>query len=156
MVVVADTSAVNYLVLIGQIDVLPSLFTRVLIPPTVVAELTHPLAPDAVRRWAANGPAWLEVVSPAIHFVLPRLDLGESEAIALAVEMSADLLLIDDRAGREEALSRGLKVAGTLAVLDDADLAGIVIVDEVVAKLRKTGFRLSPSVLFEVRRRRAR
>jgi predicted nucleic acid-binding protein len=64
MVVVADTSPINYLVLIAQIDVLVPLYTRILIPPAVLTELKHPLAPKAVRDWASNAPSWLEVLSP--------------------------------------------------------------------------------------------
>ena len=55
MVVVADTSPINYLVLIGQIDLLTRLYTRILIPPAVLAELKHPLAPKPVRNWACDG-----------------------------------------------------------------------------------------------------
>ena len=51
MVVVADTSPINYLVLITQIDLLKELYTRVLIPPAVLAELKHPAAPKSVRDW---------------------------------------------------------------------------------------------------------
>jgi len=49
MVVVADTSPINYLVLIDHIGILPRLYTRVLIPPAVFNELTHPVAPSLVR-----------------------------------------------------------------------------------------------------------
>jgi predicted nucleic acid-binding protein len=54
MVVVADTSPINYLVLIGQIDLLIRLYTRILIPPAVLAELKNPLAPKPVRDWACD------------------------------------------------------------------------------------------------------
>ena len=56
--------------------------------------------------------------------------------------MSAEVLLIDEQAGRQEATRRGLKVAGTLSVLDEADQAGFVNFDEAVARLRQTSFRL--------------
>jgi len=62
MVVVADTSPINYLVLIAQIDLLVGLYTRTLIPPAVLAELKHPRAPKPVRDWADNAPRWLEVL----------------------------------------------------------------------------------------------
>ena len=124
MVVVADTSPVNYLVLIGQIEILPRLYKRILIPPAVLDELKHPLAPEPVRNWAAQPPGWLEVLTPIGRVDIAQLDLGESEAIALATEMHIDVLLIDEQAGRQEAIRRGLKVAGTLSVLDEADRAG--------------------------------
>jgi len=121
MVVVADTSPISYLLLIGQIDLLEKLYSRILIPPTVLAELRHLLAPSPVRIWANSVPQWVEVLNPASSLNLSHLGPGESEAIALASEIHADVLLIDERAGRQEALRRGLKVAATLSVLDEAD-----------------------------------
>jgi predicted nucleic acid-binding protein len=112
MVVVADTSPINYLVLIAQIDLLQQLRAN-LIPPAVVAELKHPVAPRPVRDWADNPPTWVEVITPKSSLILAHLDRGESEAIALATEMHAEVVLIDEQAGRQEALRRGLKVAGT-------------------------------------------
>ena len=61
MIVVSDTSPINYLVLIGEIELLAQLFTRVLAPETVARELLHPGAPEAVRRWANQPPAWFEI-----------------------------------------------------------------------------------------------
>ena len=58
-------------------------------------------------------------------------------AIALATEVGADVLLIDEQAGRQAALRRGLKVAGTLSVLDKADQAGLIVFDDVIGQLRK-------------------
>jgi predicted nucleic acid-binding protein len=54
MVVVADTSPIDYLVLIGQIDLLRRLYQRVLVPPAVLLELTHKRAPEAVRTWVSG------------------------------------------------------------------------------------------------------
>jgi len=156
MIVVADTSPINYLVLIGQIDLLARLYARILIPPAVLAELKHPVAPKAVRDWASDTPEWLEVLSPKNSLNLAQLDPGESEAIALATEMHAEVLLIDERAGRREAVRRGLRVAGTLSVLDEADQAGLVSFDQAVAQLRKTSFRVSQAVLSEVAQKRSR
>lgn len=156
MVVVADTSPINYLILIGQIELLPRLYTRILVPAAVLAELNHRLAPKPVQEWASNAPRWFEVLTPKTNLRLGQLDLGESEAIALAVEMHADVLLIDDLAGRQEAVRRGLRVAGTLSVLDDADKAGLVNFDEAIAQLRKTTFRVSEAIVSEIMQRRSR
>jgi len=70
--------------------------------------------------------------------------------------MHAALLLIDEQAGRQEAARRGLKVAGTLSALDEADRAGFVNFDAAVASLRQTSFRVSEAVLFEIKKRRSR
>lgn len=155
MVVVADTSPVNYLVLIGQIEILPRLYTRIPIPPAVLAELNHPAAPEPVRHWAAHPPGWLEVLTPKSRVNITQLDPGESEAIALATEMHVEVLLIDERAGRQEAARRGLKIAGTLSVLDEADQAGLVDFDAAVVLLRHTSFRVSAAVLAAIEERRS-
>jgi predicted nucleic acid-binding protein len=89
MVVVADTSPINYLVLIAHIDVLQQLYGRILIPPAVLAELRHPVAPKPVRDWADRAPKWVEVLSPKSNLFLAQLDPGENEAIALATEVHA-------------------------------------------------------------------
>ena len=99
---------------------------------------------------------WLEIEAPHETVLLAQLDPGESEAISLAAEVGADAVLIDDRAGRREATRRGLKVAGTLSVLDEADQAGLVNFDSAVDRLRGTSFRLSQAVLAEIKRKRAR
>jgi predicted nucleic acid-binding protein len=61
MIVVADTSPINYLVLIGHIEILPHFYGRILIPPSVWEELQDRNTPDSVRKWVAQGPAWLEM-----------------------------------------------------------------------------------------------
>ncbi|MBL8291703.1 MAG: DUF3368 domain-containing protein [Bryobacterales bacterium] len=98
----------------------------------------------------------MEVLRPKSGLIQTHLDLGESEAIALATEVHADVLLIDEQAGRQEAVRRGLKVAGTLSVLDEAEQAGLADFDEAVAELQKTSFRVSPAVLSEIKKKRSR
>jgi predicted nucleic acid-binding protein len=118
--------------------------------------LKHPAAPKPVRDWMDDLPGWVEVLRPKNTLSLAQLDLGESEAIALATEMRAEVLLIDDQAGRQEAARRGLRVAGTLAVLDEADQAGLVDFKLVLARLLQTSFRVSKAVLAEINERRSR
>jgi predicted nucleic acid-binding protein len=96
MVVVAGTSPINYFVLIAEIDLLEQLYARILIPPAVLAELKHRVAPKPVHDWADNAPKWIEVLSPKSSLILAQLDLGESEAIALATEVHAKVVLIDE------------------------------------------------------------
>ncbi len=122
----------------------------------MLAELKHPLAPKPVRDWAVNAPPWAEVLSPKSNVILGQLDLGESEAIALAAEVHADVVLMDEQAGRQEAIRRGMRVAGTLSVLDEAEQAGLVDFDNAVAELQKTSFRVSHTVLAEIRAKRSR
>jgi predicted nucleic acid-binding protein len=86
MIVVADTSPLNYLILIGEVERLPSLYRKILIPQAVHKELLRAQTPLTVRNWAASLPAWCEersVTGPP-DLGLDDLDLGEREAIQLA------------------------------------------------------------------------
>jgi predicted nucleic acid-binding protein len=78
---------------------------------------------------------------------------GEREAICLTIELAADLLLIDERAGRLQAVQRGLKVTGTLAVLEEAAQKGLLDFRSTLAAIRKAGFRVSTDVAAEFLRR---
>ena len=80
--VIADTSPINYLILIEHIDLLPRLFERVVIPGTVLSELSSHDAPPAVHRWIADPPAWLEMIDTSHVGPFAGLHKGESAAIA--------------------------------------------------------------------------
>src|SRR5207302_9048887 len=126
MIVVADTSPLNYLIRLGRPDVLREIYGRVLVPRAVLTELLHAEAPPEVRAWASAPPAWLEAMDVRqLDTGLPaELGPGEREAITLALEVRADVLLIDERTGRREAEARHIEVAGTLAVLLQASQRG--------------------------------
>jgi predicted nucleic acid-binding protein len=100
--VIADTGPVNYLILIGHIDLLPRMFERVVLPVAVQTELSNSLAPASVQRWIADLPEWLETAETPDVTLSGGIHKGEAAAIALAVAMHADLLLIDDRRGVRE------------------------------------------------------
>ena len=148
--VISDTSPVRYLVLMGSVDLLPALYGEVLIPETVAAELQHPHTPGPVRRWMANPPAWLQIMSlaglPALTLTAD-LDPGEYDAIRLALDRQADLMLIDERHGVEEARRLCLTVTGTLGILDQAAARHLIRLDEAFARLRETNFRIDPTLL---------
>jgi predicted nucleic acid-binding protein len=142
VIVVADTTPLQYLILIQYERILPALYGQVVVPPAVIEELSRDETPQAVREWLKSAPAWLEVRSPrAVGQSSLRLGAGEMEAIALAEELTADALLIDDWDGRQEALRRHLNVLGTLRVLADASDDGIVDIHIAVDRLRQTNFR---------------
>jgi len=128
MIVVADTSPLNYLIQIGCDTLLPEIYGRILVPPTVMQELGHPRAPAAVKAWLLKIPSWIEI--HMLHLppdsTLAFLDPGEREALQLAQEQHADLLLIDERKGRTEARCRGLSTTGTLGVLLAAGERGLL------------------------------
>lgn len=153
MSVVADTGPLNYLILIEAVNVLPQLYTGIVIPQTVAVELTDRGAPQPVRRWIAQAHASLNVVpDPPADETLHNLDPGERAAIALAHALSASRLLIDDSDGRTEAARRGLKVTGTLGVLAAAHRNGLVDFDTAIERLSRTSFYLSPRLIATARR----
>jgi predicted nucleic acid-binding protein len=129
-------------VLINAIDILPRLFDEVFVPDPVYAELRHARTPAAVSRWARSPPAWLTIApAPAVRDPdLVRLDAGERAAIALAVSLRPDFVLIDDRGGVVAARARGLDVTGTLGLLDRATQAGLINLGAAIAALKSTNF----------------
>jgi predicted nucleic acid-binding protein len=142
--VVADTGPLNYLVLIGDIELLPKLFGRVLAPQAVCDELADRDAPAVVRAWVAQKPIWLEVrKDPDIHpndATAQKLDRGERAAVALPLAVKADLVLMDDQEGVAVARREGLVVIGTLGVLDLAARRAMVDLAEAFARLKATSF----------------
>ena len=128
MIVVSDTSPILNLALIGQLHLLPSLYHQVLIPPAVHLELTRS-GVDALVSMPGSS-TWLIVAEAQdqarVRQLCSQLDRGEAEAIVLALERQADLLLMDERRGRREAAALGLRVTGLLGVLAEAKRAGLV------------------------------
>ena len=127
MIVVSDTSPVLNLARIGRLELLHLLYKQVLIPSAVFAELTAskrdlPPAIDLASE------LWLIVASPTdqqrVQELRQNLDPGEAEAIVLAIEHRADLLLVDERRARRTATTAGLSVTGLLGVVARAKRAG--------------------------------
>jgi predicted nucleic acid-binding protein len=151
MIVVSDTSPLNYLVLIEVVEVLPAIFGRVAVPPAVIEELQAPGAPDAVMAWIAAPPRWLEVRRPESSSMSLALGRGEREAIRLASELSA-LCLIDDRKARREAERMGVRVTGLLGILAESRDRGLIDAEVVVERLTRTSFRASPALIAAILR----
>jgi uncharacterized protein len=102
-----------------------------------------------VKNWLENRPDWLSVQAPTQPPARVREDLGEGEreAIELALEMSADALLVDDRDARHEARKHGVSVLGTLRVLADASEHGFADLAVAFGRLRQTNFRATDQLL---------
>ena len=147
MLIVSDASPLHYLVLIEHVDVLSHLFNQIVAPPIVLEELRHPRAPQSVREWAASPPSWLVLRKPVSFDAGLSLDPGEQEAIALALELHADGLLIDERRGRIVARQLNLATYGTLAVLQMAASKHLIDLHSAVEKLNHTSFRIDASIL---------
>lgn len=152
-VVVADTTPLNYLVLIEQVEVLHQLFGEVMIPEAVLTELRHPKAPAAVSAWLQNLPHWLRVVKVGQVDDTIQLGHGENEAISLAIEKQVSIVLMDERRGRAAAEARGLLPIGTLNILDLADERGLLDGVSSLNELKQTTFRADEELLdrFEAR-----
>lgn len=148
MIVVCDTSPLNYLILVEADHVLPKLYGQVLIPPAVHSELNHERAPEAVRRWLEHQPEWIRIQSPKCLDAQYGLDVGETEAISLAKEIRATHLLIDERLGTKVAKNAGLNPLSTPAVLAQAARAGLINLRETLIHLKSaTSFRIKQEVI---------
>lgn len=123
MIVVSNTSPLTNLAAIGRHDLLRQLYGEIQIPEAVLQELS-----SQGQHWPGYHEtvqsAWVHqhtVQNTALIKALQRdLDAGESEAIALAIEYNAGLLLMDEREGRHQAKRFGLKVLGVVGVLLEA------------------------------------
>lgn len=146
-VVVSDTSPLHYLILCGVDAVLARLFERVIIPPTVFAELQRPNTPAMVQEWMRALPAWVAVQKPTTLDTSLNLDVGELEAICLAREIHAAAVLMDDRAGRQAATQLGVPVIGTLGLLEQAAMRGWIDLPRTLERLRQTNARLDPQLV---------
>jgi uncharacterized protein len=149
VLVVADSSPLIYLSRIGLLHVLTTLFDDVVVPKAVWNEAIErrPSAPgiDAIRQ-----ASWIRVVEDPSPLQDLGLDRGETAAILVAESLHADLLLIDERAGRKAAQERGLRVRGTLGVLVQARQANVLpALAPVLDALTGEGFRIAPALVRE-------
>ncbi|MCC5599540.1 DUF3368 domain-containing protein [Nostoc favosum] len=132
MIVVSDTSPITNLAAIDQLDLLQELYGSIVIPLAVYKEMVvaGKVVPGAVEVQTLS---WIQTQTVAdaqkvtdIQTNQDNIDLGEAEAIILALELKADLLLMDERRGRALATNYGLKVTGLLGVLLQAKQKGFI------------------------------
>lgn len=124
MIVVADTSPIQNLQRIGRLNLLHELYCEIVIPQAVFVELSVPGEVDFINI------DWLKVCRATSRQLVDELtgqvDAGEAEAVALASELYADLLLIDEKRGRALAIARGSSITGLAGVLVDAKHGGAI------------------------------
>ncbi|GHV92185.1 hypothetical protein AGMMS50268_26880 [Spirochaetia bacterium] len=137
--IISDTSCLIALTNIGRLDLLKELCKIVYITPEVAAEFGEIL------------PDWIQVIPVKdvlkVKTINNILDLGESTAIALALETQNSLLILDDGKARRFAKNIGLTMTGTLGLLITAYKAGILVdFDMVIADLRKEDFRIPANI----------
>jgi uncharacterized protein len=153
VIVISDTSVITNLAAIQHLPLLTQLYRQVIIPEAVYRELADidPPVPGTLEAQSAD---WLQVRPVTNLNVVEqlrsevRLDPGESEAIALALELKADLLLIDERRGRAEADRLGLRIIGLLGILVEAKRRRLIaavkpLIDAMIAT---SEFRVSPAL----------
>jgi predicted nucleic acid-binding protein len=151
MIVVSDTTPIHYLVEIEEIDLLPNLFNQIIIPPAVIIELRDPSTPRKVRDWIQSRPAWLELRRANTALFTPQkvIGNGEFEAFALALELKADAVLLDDRGATIEARRHNLRIIPTFAILEQAARKNLLDLPEAINKMRQTSFRLPPEKVIQ-------
>ncbi len=149
MIVVSDTSPLVNLAAVRRLDLLQQLYGQVIIPQVVYDEIVagapQPGSSEVKFSWIEVRRATLRSLTASLRM---ELDEGEAEAIALATELNADLLLLDERKGRAVATRMGIRFIGVLGVLVDAKRKNLVpavkpVVDELISK---AGFWVSPQL----------
>jgi predicted nucleic acid-binding protein len=149
-IVVSDTTAITHLAKIGALNILQKLYLEILIPEAVYSELAQVkrTQPGALQVLNSN---WIKTVKiknqSVVNKLTRHLDIGESEAIALSIELQSDILIIDEKAGRAIAKKLGRNIIGMIGVLIEAKNKGYIkSVKPYLDKLRNTGFRMSEGV----------
>ena len=144
MIIVSNAGPIIALSQIDKLHLLPALFGMIVIPHAVRSELIQ-------CRTQVDAASWIEVHTVGDTFnadvLRERLDPGESAAIALAIQINADLLLIDEARGRRVADSRQLKYSGTLGLIVEAKKRGLVAsVAPILEDLRISGLYMSEAL----------
>lgn len=151
--VISNTTPLIALTLIGRLDLLRQLYGTVTIPTAVRDELRAARS-GAVAVDLESLP-WIRIIAASDSRVqlIVGLDRGEAEVVALAEELSADLVLIDERLGRRYAQRLGIPLSGTLGVLLKAKTQGYVpALAPLIEALRQSGIHLSQALVEEALR----
>ncbi len=145
-IVISDTSCLIILHKIGELDILRKVYESVTTTPEVAVEFGYEL-PDWIRIEDVKDKKYQE-------FLETQIDWGEASAIALAKEMEAPVLLLDDLKARKLALKLNLKITGTLGVITKAKQIGVLKnVKPLIEKLQTTNFRISENIIVELLKR---
>lgn len=155
MIIVSDTSPIINLAMIGRLDLLPALFGKVVIPQKVFEEITINGA-EMPGSEEVRGAEWV-IVKTCVNTTLVialrlQVDAGEAEAIVLAMELKTDLLLIDEKLGRQVAKGFDLPIIGLLGVLKLAKQHGLIseikpVLDQLI---QQAGFRIARELYLAV------
>lgn len=151
MLIVSNTSPLSNLAVISELSLVQTIYPTILIPPIVHAELMRlPEIQPAIAASITSG--WLEVKTldnlQLVQILNKTLDPGEAAAIALAVELNADRLLIDERLGRSIATQYGIKIRGILGILVNAKAQALIPAVKPLLErvIHEAGFRVSQTL----------
>jgi predicted nucleic acid-binding protein len=153
--IVSNTSPISNLAKVGQLDLIRQLYGVILIPNAVYEELLDERAGETVIT-AVQSATWLEIHSvqnqELVNELRDRVNVGEAEAIALAVEVAATRLLIDERLGRQAATEQGLTVTGVLGILVAAKRQGLIgaVKPMMDALITQASFRISSQLYADI------
>ena len=153
MIIVSDTSPISNLAKVGQLDLMQQIYGKVIIPKAVYEELLDERAGETVIT-AVKSAVWLQVElvqnQELVNELRNQINIGEAEAIALAVAVKAEQLLMDERLGRQAAIGLGLQIIGVVGILLTAKHQGLILaVKPIMDALRiQASFRIS-SQLYE-------
>ena len=159
MIIISDTSPLSSLAIVGGLSILKDIYANVIIPQAVANELANSTEED-IRIKAMLSLEWIQVKQTTNLELVAclrdeyNLDLGEAEAIALALELKADELLIDERLGRREAVRLGLSITGVLGILLVAKNRGLISKVQPImeALMTQANFRINRQLYEEVLR----
>ncbi len=150
--VVVNATPIVALALVGKVELMQQLYGQVVMPSAVQAEVLAG-GPSGIGSAELRAATWLRAISlqdPRRADLLSDLDRGEAEVIALAQELNADLVIIDERLARRHARRLGLSLTGTLGVLLKGKQLGLVpAVAPLIDQLRRGGIRLSDALVTE-------
>ncbi|NES87667.1 MAG: DUF3368 domain-containing protein [Moorea sp. SIO2B7] len=153
MIIISNTSPINNLAEIGQLNILQNIYNQIIIPKAVYNDLIHPGAGEIVINAVKNSD-WIKVQSiqnqSMVKQLQNKINVGKAEAITLACEFNADQLIMDERLGRREAKGLGLNITGVLGVLVIAKNRNLItavkpLIDDLIDN---AVFRVSPQLLY--------
>lgn len=155
MVVISDTSIITNLIQLDQLLLLKDLFAEIVIPEKVKEELSKVEGQSRI----IEDKGWITVRSITNQELYDKIDLeldpGEAESIVLAIELEADVLLIDEKKGRRIAEKYGLRITGLLGMLLVAKERALIdrvkpVLDKLIYEI---GFRINPKLYQEILKR---
>lgn len=152
MIVVSNTTPLIGLATIERFDLLHALFGEIVISQAVYREAVVAGRTEGGAKREVEAAAWIQTVDVidrlAVDVLLDELDLGEAETIALAGQLNANWVLMDERKGRRKLTQLGIRKIGTIGILLAAKERGLItMVSPEIERLRLQGFSISQAVV---------